>query len=136
LALTVANAPQDLGPAVARISDPRIYPLGTIAAMVIMGALLEGLAAVIVLARVMLPAAAHLGINPVLYAIVHLIAMALGAFGPPLGAGFYMARVVAGANVDEAMRPTLFYMFMVLPALIAIVLIPAISLTLPAVFGR
>jgi tripartite ATP-independent transporter DctM subunit len=134
--LTLANAPQDLGMAVSKISDPRIYMLATIAAMIVMGGLLEGLAAVIVLAPLMLPAAALLGIDPIHYAIVLLIAMALGAFAPPIGAGFYMASVVAGAKVDEAMRPTLFYMLIVLVALVVIALVPGISLALPHAFQR
>ena len=134
--LTLAHAPQDLATAVAKISDPRIYMLGTIVAMIVMGGLLEGLAAIIVLAPLMLPPATQLGIDPIHYAIVLLIAMALGAFAPPIGAGFYMASVVAGAKVDEAMRPTLFYLFIVLVALVVIAFVPGISLALPHSFHR
>jgi TRAP-type C4-dicarboxylate transport system permease large subunit len=134
--LTVVNVPQNVGAAVAHIGQAWIYLLVTVAVMIVMGLLLEGLAAIIVLAPIMSPAAAVLGIDPIHYSIVLLISMALGAFLPPIGAGYYMATIVAGSEIDEAIRPTLFYLLIVFVGLIIIALVPQFSLFLPHALHR
>jgi tripartite ATP-independent transporter DctM subunit len=111
--------------------DVWLFVAASIAVFIILGALLEGLPALIILGPLLVPAAAHLGINPVQYGIVLIIAMGIGAFSPPLGVGAYVATLVTRSTLEEVMGPIVPYLAVLIGGLILIAALPWISLSLP-----
>ena len=96
--LSAAEVPQALAPLVFSWRDNAVlFLLASIVALVVLGSLLEGLPALLILAPLLLPIATQLGISGLHYGIVLLIAMGVGAFLPPLGVGFYIACAIARA---------------------------------------
>lgn len=81
------------------------FMFASIVAFIILGSVLEGLPALILLAPLLFPVAKALGIHDVHYAMVTIIAMGLGAFAPPLGVGFYTACAIAKVDPDDAFWP-------------------------------
>lgn len=75
----------------------------TLVVFLILGCLLEGLPAILLLAPLMFPIAKQLGINDVHYAMVVVTAMNIGLMMPPIGVGFYVACRTGGVSPDEAM---------------------------------
>ena len=63
----------------------------SIMVFLLLGCLLEGLPAVLLLAPIMFPIARKLGINDVHYSMVIVCAMNVGLMLPPIGVGFYIA---------------------------------------------
>jgi TRAP-type C4-dicarboxylate transport system permease large subunit len=61
----------------------------TVLVFLILGCLLEGLPAVLLLAPIMFPIAKKLGINDIHYSMVIVCAMNVGLMMPPIGVGFY-----------------------------------------------
>lgn len=112
-----------------------IFMLCTIIALVITGAVLESLPALIIFGPILLPIAVEIGINPVQYGIVLLLSMGIGAFSPPIGVGMYVAVLVAGTTVRETTRPLLSYLAVLVVAVALIAAIPWISLVLPNLLG-
>ena len=100
----------------------------TIVAFLVLGCLLEGLPAVVLLGPLMFPIAKSLGINGIHYAMVVIVAMNIGIFTPPVGIGYYLACSIGKVPPDEAMRAIWVYLAALLVGLIAIALIPAISI--------
>ena len=98
--LAAANLPQQL---VELLNDsgrsPAVFRIGSIFLLILVGTLLEGLPALIILAPLLLPIATGLGIDAVQYGIVLILAMGVGAFMPPVGIGFYVASTVAGQGL-------------------------------------
>ncbi|WP_297750999.1 TRAP transporter large permease subunit [Hydrogenophaga sp.] len=104
------------------------FMLVTIAAFLILGCLLEGLPAVLLLAPIMYPIARKLGINDIHYSMVVVCAMNVGLMMPPIGVGFYIACRIGDVKPDEVIRPIWSYLAALLIGVLIIAAVPAISL--------
>jgi tripartite ATP-independent transporter DctM subunit len=110
---------------------PWIFMLGSIFLLIVVGSLLEGLPAIIILAPLLLPIAVQFHFDPVQYGIVLLLAMGVGAFMPPIGIGFYVACAVAESPMEGAARTMLPYLAVLILAVVLIAFCPSITLILP-----
>lgn len=99
----------------------------TIVVFLVLGCLLEGLPAVLLLAPIMFPIAKKLGINDVHYAMVIVCAMNVGLMMPPIGVGFYIACRIGGAKPDEVMGAIWPYLLALLVGVAVIAAVPTIS---------
>ncbi|MFC4175060.1 TRAP transporter large permease subunit [Microvirga sp. GCM10011540] len=99
----------------------------TVVVFLILGCVLEGLPAIVLMAPLMFPIAKNLGINDVHYAMVVVTAMNIGLMTPPIGIGFYIACKIGGVSPDEAMGAIWPYIVALLVGLVLIASIPAIS---------
>lgn len=103
--------------------------------LVAIGSFLEGLPALYIFTPLLFPIAVELGIEPLQFAIVCVIAVTLGAFIPPFGVGLYIACQIMGTPVNKAVRPTYVYLSVLLVGLLCIVLFPWITTLVPTLFG-
>ncbi len=130
--LAAANLPQQL---VILLDEsgrsPAVFWIGSIVLLILVGTLLEGLPALIILAPLLLPIATGLGIDAVQYGIVLILAMGVGAFMPPVGIGFYVASAVAGSRVEAAARRMVPFLVVLVLAIALIAFVPGISLVVP-----
>ena len=78
----------------------------TIVVFVLLGCLLEGLPAVLLLAPIMFPIAKKLGINDVHYSMVIVCAMNVGLMMPPIGVGFYIACRIGVRRPTKSWAPS------------------------------
>jgi tripartite ATP-independent transporter DctM subunit len=103
--------------------------------MVVFGALLEGAAAVIVLAPILIPAAQGIGLNPIVSGLVLVIALGIGTQLPLIGLGSYISSTTLRVRVEDAARPAAGYLAMVAAGLVLVAFVPAISLWIPRLLG-
>ena len=130
--LTIAHIPQNIGAAVIRLgTHSTSFLLYTVITLIIAGALLEGLPALLIFAPMLMPIATRIGISPLQYAIVLIFAMGLGSFMPPLGVGFYVACSIGNATIEQATRRVLPYLVVLLVGLLLVTFVPWFSLVLP-----
>lgn len=99
----------------------------TVLVFVILGCLLEGLPAVLLLAPIMFPIAKTLGIHEIHYSMVIVCAMNIGLMMPPIGVGFYVACRIGDAKPDEVMRAIWPYIGALLVGVVLIALFPTLS---------
>lgn len=99
----------------------------TILVFLILGCLLEGLPAVLLLAPIMFPIAKKLGINDIHYSMVLVCAMNVGLMMPPIGVGFYVACRIGDAKPDEVMSAIWPYLVALMVGVVVIAAFPAIS---------
>jgi TRAP-type C4-dicarboxylate transport system permease large subunit len=100
----------------------------TIGVFMILGCVLEGLPAIVLMAPLMFPIARQLGINDVHYSMVVITAMNIGLMTPPIGIGFYIACKIGNVPPDEAMGAFWPYLVALLIGLIVIAAVPALSI--------
>jgi TRAP-type C4-dicarboxylate transport system permease large subunit len=105
--------------------------LATIALMIVAGAALEGLPALLILAPLLMPIAERIGVDPIHYAMVLLIAMGTGAFMPPVGIGFYITCAVCRSSVEASARAMLPYLGVLLLGLLLVAFVPWLTLAVP-----
>jgi tripartite ATP-independent transporter DctM subunit len=103
--------------------------------LIVMGSVLEGAPALIIFGPLLIPTAEQLGIQPLHFGIVMIIAMGLGLFAPPLGMGIYTACAVGGVSVEQVARPSFKYLSIIFVTLLIIMFVPWITLSLPHALG-
>ena len=103
------------------------YLAVTIAVFLILGCILEGLPAILLLAPIMFPIAKKLGIHDIHYAMVVVTAMNIGLMMPPIGVGFYVACRIGDAPPDQVMVAIWPYLLALLVGLLVIAAVPWIS---------
>jgi len=134
--LTVAYLPQRLVALLHAVGNStEIFMLGSIALLIVVGVLLEGLPSLNVLAPLLIPIAGKLGISELHYALVLIIAMGIGGFMPLAGVGFYVCCAIMRSDVERASRAMLPYLIMVLIGLLIVAFVPWFALFLPRYFG-
>jgi len=99
----------------------------SIAVFLVLGCLLEGLPAVLLLAPIMFPMARKLGIHDVHYAMVVVCAMNIGLMLPPVGVGFYIACRIGNARPDDVIGAIWPYLAALLLGVVVIAAVPWIS---------
>jgi tripartite ATP-independent transporter DctM subunit len=134
--LTVAQLPQRLIDDLHSVNNnTALFLSGSITLLIVIGSLLEGLPALIILAPLLLPIAGHIGISELHYGIVLLIAMGVGAFVPPTGVGFYVACAIVHTDIESATRAMIPYFIVLLIGLAIVAFVPWFTVFLPNLFG-
>ena len=134
--LTIAYLPQRLVDLLAAgHASATFFMLGSIALLIFVGVLLEGLPSLNVLAPLLLPIAVKLGFSGLHFAIVLIIAMGVGGFMPLAGVGFYVCCAVMRSDIEPASRAMLPYLAVVLAGLLIVAFVPWFALALPNHFG-
>ena len=127
-ALTQSGFARDLTALMAGLpGGPAIFLVASIVVFLILGCVLEGLPAIVLLAPIMFPLARTLGINDIHYAMVVVTAMNIGLMAPPIGIGFYIACKIAGISPDQVMGRIWPYLAALLAGLAVIAAVPALS---------
>ncbi|MEY2874998.1 MAG: hypothetical protein RLZZ373_2369, partial [Pseudomonadota bacterium] len=103
------------------------FMLVTVVVFLVLGCLLEGLPAVLLLAPIMFPIAKKLGIHEIHYSMVIVCAMNVGLMMPPIGVGFYVACRIGDAKPDDVMPAIWPYIAALLVGVVVIALVPGLS---------
>ncbi len=135
--LTAAGIPTRMAQLMIQVAGHSnwLFMLLSLIILVIMGALLEGLPALLVFAPILMPLAPKFGVSPVQYGIVLLIAMGLGCFAPIIGVGMYISCSVTGTKVEAASKAMIPYAILLFLGLLIVAFVPWFSLVLPRYFG-
>ena len=136
--LTLQQVPHAVGEMMLSLSGAHgtwLFMLLSIAVLIVMGSVLEGAAALIIFGPLLLPVAVRLGIDPLHFGVVLVIAMGIGLFAPPLGLGLYGACLIGNVPIEQTVKPILGYLGLLLLCLLVIAFVPGISTALPRAFG-
>lgn len=112
-----------------------MFLLLSVLIMIVFGAVLEGAPALIIFGPLLAPIAQQLGISPLHFGTVMVIAMGFGLFAPPVGLGLFATCAITGTQVKDVVRPMAKYLAVLFVALIVLVLVPSFSLWLPTRLG-
>jgi len=137
-ALTIEQIPQLVSGALIEFGHhygSAMFLIVSVAIMIIFGAVLEGAPALIIFGPLLKPIAQQLGIHPLHFGTVMVIAMGLGLFAPPIGLGLFATCAITGTQVKDVARPMMKYLAVLLVTLVLLVLVPAFSLWLPNRLG-
>ena len=129
--ITRAGVPEAIGHWLEQVlQSPAMFLLGVNAALFIIGMFIETSAAIIVLAPILAPVAAHFGIDPVHFGLIMVVNLALGMITPPFGVNLFAACTVARISLDKIIRHLIPFVCVILACLLIITYVPALSLGL------
>ena len=117
------------------LQSPYLFMALSLCLVLFLGAILEGLPALVILTPLLLPAAKQIGIDPLHYGMVVVIAMSVGASAPIIGICTITACAVGGTTIEAVTRPYLPYYFALIVGLAIVAFLPWFTLVLPHAFG-
>ena len=134
--LAVMQVPQALASSVVGMGGGQVgFLILTILIFLPLGAILEGVPAVVMLTPILLPLARQLGIDPVHYGTVIVATQGISVFLPPVGVSLLVACSVGGVEPAEVSRPLWPYLALMLALTVVIAFVPGVVLFLPALLG-
>jgi len=103
--------------------------------LLIAGTMMEPASIMLILAPILFPVAAALGIDPVHFGIIMVVNMEIGMITPPVGLNLYVTSGVARIGLTETSRAVMPWLLTMLGFLALVTYWPALSLTLPRLLG-
>ncbi len=134
--LAVAQVPAAILAAMQAISaGPVTFLILSALLFILLGAVLEGLPAVVILVPAFLPVVKQMGIDLIHYSIVVTAATGIGLFLPPIGVGLFISCGIAGITIDRVTREMMPYVTMLSIGLLLVIAFPWLTLVLPRFFS-
>ena len=99
--------------------------------LLIVGCLIEGIPAMLILIPVMLPVITSIGVDPVHFGVILIFNLLIGIITPPMGVGLFILSGITGLSIDQVFRGCLPYLMPLFITLLMVTYIPAVSLFLP-----
>jgi C4-dicarboxylate transporter DctM subunit len=134
--LATLQAPQAFATAVTSLGGGRTwFLLMTIAVFLPLGAILEGVPAIVMLAPILVPVARRIGIDPIHYGVLIAATQGISVFTPPVGVSLLVACSVGRVAPGAVARPLWAYLGLLLAIVFVIAFVPELSLFLPRLVG-
>ena len=131
------QVPQSVAQLLFSISkDPNVILLIIIIFLLIIGCVMETTAALILLTPILVPPVIQLGIDPVHFGLVMVLALMIGLLTPPVGVVLYITSSIAKISFEEMSRVTAPYLIPLVIVLLISAFIPAVTMTLPNLLIR
>ena len=97
----------------------------------VLGMFLESIAIILITTPVIMPALAHLGINPIWYGVLLVINLELAQITPPVGMNLFTIKAITRAPMGEIVRGSAPYVLLMIAVMGLVILWPQIALWLP-----
>jgi C4-dicarboxylate transporter DctM subunit len=130
--LTREQVPQALAGLVQSLGGGKILFLLVInLSFLFLGAVLEGVPALIMTVPILLPIAHQFGIDPIHFGIILIANMGIGLFLPPVGLGVFIGCSIGKVSVSEVAGPLLPYLAVNFATVLLITYWPWLTMVLP-----
>lgn len=116
--------------------NPYVFLLVINIFLLILGMLVEGSSAMIILIPLLLPTVKALGIDLIHFGIILILNLAIGTLTPPMGTILFVTSSLTGAKIDQMVRELVPFYVVLLVSLFLVTYVPAISLFLPNLLFR
>jgi tripartite ATP-independent transporter DctM subunit len=103
--------------------------------LLVVGCFLETIAAISILVPVLMPILVKVGIDPIHFGVIMTLNLMIGLLHPPLGMVLFVLARVAKLSIERTTMAILPWLIPLLLSLIAITMIPELTLWLPRVVG-
>lgn len=102
--------------------------------MLVLGMFMELVPIIFILAPIVFPWLAAMGVNEVQFAVVMTLNLMIGMITPPIGLNLMMLSAISGVDVMRIFRAAVPYIWALLVVLLLITYIPSLTLFLPHLF--
>lgn len=130
--IPVDRVPQKLTTLIMGIStNPHVVLLIVIGFLVIVGMVMEGSVAILLLTPILLPMVETLGVDPVHFGLIMCTIITMGLLTPPVGISMYTVCSILDCPTDEYIREFCVFLLAVLVEIIILVFLPDVVLFVP-----
>jgi tripartite ATP-independent transporter DctM subunit len=134
--LTVTMVPATIAAALRNFSaNPLVFLLVVNIFLLIVGCLLENIAAMIMIAPILAPIANSYGIDPLHFAFIFVFNIVIGLLTPPVGAVLFTVCGIAKVSIESVFEEVLPFLLWQIAVLALVTYAPVVAVGLPHFFG-
>lgn len=133
--LALLEAPAQLADAVTAITDqPWLILLIVLLVLLVLGAFMDMAPLIIITTPIFLPMMMEVGMDPVHFGVVLMLALGIGLVTPPVGSVLFVGAAIGKIKIETAVKTIWPFYTALLAALLLTAYWPGLSLTLPGLF--
>lgn len=130
--LTLDQVPMKVSELLLGLSDnPLILLFLVNILLLLVGMILESIAAILIIAPIVAPALATAGVDPLQLGIVFVLNLMIGLLTPPVGMSLYMITIITKMPIARVIAGVMPFFIPLLLSLLVVTAVPAISTWLP-----
>ncbi len=134
--LTYSKFPLIVAEAIGNVAPTwYLFMVLVIALYIVLGTFLTPSEIILITVPVLLPGAVAVGIHPIHFGMVCVIASAVGHITPPVGLCLFVGMSISGLPMEKLMRPLLPFLCAIIAVLLVVAFVPETTLYLPRAFG-
>lgn len=134
--LTISGLPSLLTEVLLNISsNPTVILLMFAGFFLVLGTFMETIAIILIVVPIVAPILPQIGIDPIHFGIVMMVALMIGLISPPFGVVLFALERVTDLELEEIIKGIVPYYVPLLVALLLLVVFPPIVLSVPRYFG-
>lgn len=117
------------------ITNKYIYLLVLMLLLFVVGALMDTVAAIIIIAPVIVPLGIQLGLDPLHLGMIFVINLVIGYVTPPFGYNLFTACSVTGLKFNDIVKGVLPFLLIEMAAVMIFAYVPVLITWLPGILG-
>jgi C4-dicarboxylate transporter DctM subunit len=134
--LSIYQVPQQVSEfLIGAVGDPTMLILVVVLMLLFIGMWMETLTQIIILTPLLLPVAMGVGLHPIQFGIVFVIACEIGYSTPPLGVNLFVASEIGDASVEQVSKASIPFVLAESMVLLLVAFVPELTLALPRMLG-
>lgn len=114
--------------------NPLVILLMINIALLVLGMFMDMGALILICTPIFLPVVKEIGMDPVQFGMILMMNLGLGLTTPPVGACLFVGCAIAKVRIEHVLKTIWPFYVAILVALVLTTYVPAVSLTLPALF--
>jgi tripartite ATP-independent transporter DctM subunit len=99
--------------------------------LLLLGCLIEGVPALLIMVPIFLPIIDRLGIDPIHFGVIMILNLLIGIITPPMGIGLFIMSNLSGLKVEQVTRACIPFLWPLLITLAFVTYFPSLTLYLP-----
>lgn len=134
--LTYNRITQNLADVLVGITtDPSMFMLLVVAALLVLGMLMDAVPIMVALAPLLAPIAKQYGVPDVQFGLVFVVTCLIGLVTPPVGVILFMTSSIANITLEKISAAVLPFVLWMIAVVLLMVFVPPLTLWLPALLG-
>ncbi len=135
--LTVEQVPaQVAGSMLALTSNPILLKLMILSILLAVGTFLDLTPAMIILVPILMPISRQMGMDPIQFGVIMVMALGIGQCTPPVGIALFVACSISKTKIGKVIVPLLPFLFAMLLVLLLATFWPFLTVGLPTLLMR
>jgi tripartite ATP-independent transporter DctM subunit len=115
--------------------NPYLLTLIIIFVLLVLGCFIEGTAVILIATPIFMPVVLAIGMDPIQFGVVMILASMIGLLTPPVGMSLYAVASICDIKVMELAREVIPYLIGIFCVLLCVAFFPSISMVLPNLVG-
>ncbi|MEM9840909.1 MAG: TRAP transporter large permease [Pseudomonadota bacterium] len=130
--LALLEGPATLAAGVTAITDqPALILLIVLVVLLLLGTFMDMAPLIIITTPIFLPMMVEIGMDPVHFGIVLMLALGIGLVTPPVGSVLFVGAAIGGVRIEDTIKTIWPFYLALIAALLLTAYVPALSLFLP-----